>query len=201
MSFQIKAQLPSTIEFAFDQMSIPLFGFLEVVNEGHESREDLVLELSSDLSFCERKIWEIKSLAAQSTLPLDDTEVALESRFFLKLPERTAVEVRLRLMKGEEVLASHSQSVTLIPPQPRLSLICDHSINYAFQQNSIPVVKELRLQNNGVARRDLLLRLTTEPAFAPTVDIRLQAIDSGGRVPHVATGSEAEAQPRFSCRT
>ena len=59
-------------------------------------------------------------------------------------------------------------------------MIYDRSINYAFQQNSIPVVKELRLQNNGRPRKDLVLRVTTEPAFAPPTEIRLQAIDPAG---------------------
>lgn len=62
------------------------------------------------------------------------------------------------------------------------SIIVSHdpSINYAFQQNAIPVVKELRFQNDGVARKDLVIRVSTEPAFAAPVEIRVQSIEANG---------------------
>jgi hypothetical protein len=61
-------------------------------------------------------------------------------------------------------------------PSPTLTVSFDPAINYAFQQNAIPVVRELRFQNDDVARKDLVIRVTTEPAFATPVDIRLQGI-------------------------
>lgn len=65
-------------------------------------------------------------------------------------------------------------------PAPALSLSYDHAINYAFQQNAIPVVKELRLQNGGTARKHLVLRVITEPPFAAPVEVRLQGIEEDG---------------------
>lgn len=62
----------------------------------------------------------------------------------------------------------------------RLSLTFDPAINYAFQQNAIPVVKELRFQNDDVARKDLTIRVTTEPAFATPFEVRLQSIEASG---------------------
>ncbi len=61
-----------------------------------------------------------------------------------------------------------------------LAVSFDPAINYAFQQNAIPVVKELRFQNDSVARKDLIVRVTTEPAFAAPVEIRLQGIAAQG---------------------
>jgi very-short-patch-repair endonuclease len=61
-----------------------------------------------------------------------------------------------------------------------LAIGFDPAINYAFQQNAIPVVKELRFQNDDVARKDLIIRVTTEPAFAAPVEIRLQGIAANG---------------------
>src|SRR5258708_7731433 len=61
-----------------------------------------------------------------------------------------------------------------------VSVSYDHAINYAFQQNAIPVVKELRLQNDTTLRRNLAIRVTTEPAFAEPVEVRLQSLDAGG---------------------
>ena len=64
--------------------------------------------------------------------------------------------------------------------QLALTITFDPAINYAFQQNAIPVVKELRFQNDGLARNNLVIRVITEPAFAESVEIRLQSIAAGG---------------------
>jgi very-short-patch-repair endonuclease len=66
------------------------------------------------------------------------------------------------------------------PVVPVLTLSYDHSINYAFQQNAIPVVKELHFKNDATPRKDLVIRVSTEPAFAAPVEIRLQGIDAEG---------------------
>lgn len=67
-------------------------------------------------------------------------------------------------------------SVTLLS----LTVTYDSGINYAFQQNAIPVVKELRFQNDDVERKDLVIRVSTEPAFAAPAEIRIQAIEPKG---------------------
>jgi len=64
------------------------------------------------------------------------------------------------------------------PAGPSLWLSHDPSITYAFQQNAIPVIQELRFQNDATLRKDLVLRITTEPAFAAPVEIRLQRIEA-----------------------
>lgn len=56
----------------------------------------------------------------------------------------------------------------------------DTAINYAFQQNAIPIVKELRFQNDNIARKDVVIRVSTEPAFAAPAEVRIQAIDALG---------------------
>ena len=180
MSLLIDIRFPDAIEYAFEQTAFSLFGSLGLVNEGAESLEGLSLELSCDPAWFEPKQLPVSTLPGGSTLPLCDIAVGLKTDFFLRLPERTDGKIEVKLTKGGEVLAERSANVALIPPQPHLSLSYDRSINYAFQQNSIPVVKELRLRNNGVGRKDLVLRLTTEPAFAPPTEIRLQAIDPAG---------------------
>ncbi len=58
-----------------------------------------------------------------------------------------------------------------------IELTIDRAINYAFQQNAIPVVKELRIQNDATPRKNLLLRITTEPAFAEPVELHLQSLE------------------------
>lgn len=66
------------------------------------------------------------------------------------------------------------------PTSPSITVAHDPAINYAFQQNAIPVVKELRFQNDGVARKDLVIRVSTEPAFAAPAEIRIQSVEANG---------------------
>jgi len=66
------------------------------------------------------------------------------------------------------------------PANLKISLVYDRAINYAFQQNAIPVVKELRFCNDSTPRKNLVIRVTTEPAFAEPAELRLQGIDAGG---------------------
>ena len=180
MSIQIDIAFPNSIEFAFERTTLPLFDTTDIVNDCAESLKDLVLEISCDPACFDPKRLPIPNLKERSTLGIGDITVELSADFFSKLPDRMDAELHIKLTKGRDVLAERSATVALIPPQPHLTLTYDHSINYAFQQNAIPVVKELRLQNNGVARKDLVLRVTTEPAFAPAVEIRLQSIEPAG---------------------
>lgn len=55
----------------------------------------------------------------------------------------------------------------------------DKAINYAFQQNAIPVVQEVRVQNDATTRSNLTLSVSTEPAFADPVEIRMQTLGAG----------------------
>jgi very-short-patch-repair endonuclease len=180
MSLKIDARFPKTIEFTFERLTFHLFQSLNLVNEGTEPFEGLNLEISCEPTYFEIERLPVKDLVGQSTVQIQDITVELMPNFFLKIPEPQNGKIQLRLIKDDEVLAERSEDVILIPPQPHLSLTYDRSINYAFQQNAIPVVKELRLRNNGLPRKDLVLRVTTEPAFAPSTEIRLQAIDPAG---------------------
>jgi hypothetical protein len=48
------------------------------------------------------------------------------------------------------------------PIPPALVLVHDAAINHAFQHNAIPVVKDLRFLNDGTARKNLVIRVSTE---------------------------------------
>jgi len=76
--------------------------------------------------------------------------------------------------------AESAAAAIIAPASQSLVLSYDSAINYAFQQNAIPVVKELRFQNDDVARKDVVIRVSTEPAFAAPVEIRIQAINPLG---------------------
>ena len=61
-----------------------------------------------------------------------------------------------------------------------VNLDYDRTVNYAMQQNDVPVVKALRILNEtDAALRDLIVRITTEPAFAAPWESRVTAINPG----------------------
>src|SRR6185312_13035723 len=60
-----------------------------------------------------------------------------------------------------------------------IELTFDRAINYAFQQNAIPIVKEMRVRNDVSPRQNLLIRIVTEPLFAEPVELHLQGIEAG----------------------
>ncbi len=73
-----------------------------------------------------------------------------------------------------------SDSTSTAAAVPALVVSYDHAINYAFQQNAIPVIKELRLENDSTLRQDITIRITTEPVFAEPAVLHLQGLDAAG---------------------
>ncbi len=61
-----------------------------------------------------------------------------------------------------------------------ISLTYDRTVNYAMQQNDVPLIKELRIRNDdATVHKDLLIRLTAEPPFASPWERRITAINAG----------------------
>ena len=61
-----------------------------------------------------------------------------------------------------------------------IEIEADCTVNYAMQQNDVPVIKMLRITNTqDHVLRDLLVHVTAEPAFASSMDLRITAIDPG----------------------
>ena len=66
------------------------------------------------------------------------------------------------------------------PLKLSLTVERDQTVNYAMQQNDVPVIKSLRIINESESNaNDLLVRITAEPAFAPVWESRIIAINSG----------------------
>lgn len=56
----------------------------------------------------------------------------------------------------------------------------DHTVNYAMQQNDVPIVKSLRITNNNDnSLRDIKVVITSEPEFAPAWESRIGTIKGG----------------------
>lgn len=65
---------------------------------------------------------------------------------------------------------------------PIVSLAVEHdcTVNYAMQQNDVPVMKALRISNNGESPlNDIKVLITTEPEFAPAWESRIGSIKAG----------------------
>ncbi len=61
-----------------------------------------------------------------------------------------------------------------------IELLSDRTVNYAMQQNDVPVIKMLRINNASAdPMRDLCVRITAEPAFAAVKELPLTAIGAG----------------------
>ncbi|MGZ8899761.1 MAG: DUF4011 domain-containing protein, partial [Limisphaerales bacterium] len=66
------------------------------------------------------------------------------------------------------------------PASIRITFTYDPAINYAFQQNSIPVLRELVVRNGNLPRKELKVSLRTEPAFAEPVELHIQSLEAEG---------------------
>ncbi len=80
-------------------------------------------------------------------------------------------------------MSSDATLLTAAKPQATgvtVAVSHDRSLNYAFQQNAIPVIKELRLQNDATPRKNLTVRISTEPAFAEPLELRLESLAADG---------------------
>ncbi|HMM37167.1 MAG TPA: DUF3320 domain-containing protein [Desulfovibrio sp.] len=61
-----------------------------------------------------------------------------------------------------------------------LELVHDPTVNYALQQNDVPIIKQLRLTNIGDERlKDLLVCIEFEPDFAPPWEGRVTRLEPG----------------------
>lgn len=67
-----------------------------------------------------------------------------------------------------------------MPEAVVLELIHDPTVNYALQQNDVPIVKQLRLTNSGnECLKDLLVHIQVEPGFAHPWEGRVTSLESG----------------------
>lgn len=83
-------------------------------------------------------------------------------------------------MSEEQSTPDIQDDVASMPTPVVIDMESDRTVNYAMQQNDVPVVKMLRITNNSdQALQDLLVRVTAEPAFAVTTEIRITAIEPG----------------------
>ncbi|HUS33771.1 MAG TPA: DUF4011 domain-containing protein [Verrucomicrobiae bacterium] len=84
-----------------------------------------------------------------------------------------ATQKRIQSTGREKRNASDSASI-------RITFTYDPAINYAFQQNLIPVLRELVVRNGDSPRKELKVSLRTEPAFADAVELHIHSLEADG---------------------
>ena len=114
MQLTIKPVIATKIGFASHQNAVPIVRELEVVNESETLFKNLVIELSSDPPFLEPKSWKIDELLGGSTLRMEDRDVRLSAGYLSELTESVSGEIRLKLMKGDQVLTSSLHPVEIL---------------------------------------------------------------------------------------
>ena len=181
MSLLLQVDCPETFVCSLDYGPALLLRSLSLLNRGDGEARGIVIQMTSEPAFLEPKQWTVESIGVDATVSIDDLGLMAADQFGARLAIGCDALLRFRAMREGVELAETSRTVSLIPPAPRISVTLDKSINYAFQQNAIPLVKELLIQNNGVIRRDLVFRISTEPPFALPTEVRLQALDAAGR--------------------
>src|ERR1044072_633292 len=85
------------------------------------------------------------------------------------------IQKRIQSSAREKKNSGASDSASI-----RIAFTYDPAINYAFQQNLIPVLRELVVRNGDAPRKELKVSLRTEPAFADPVELHIQKLEADG---------------------
>lgn len=181
MSLTIQVECPERFACSLDDGPVLLLRSLALRNGTEVAVSGVVLELESEPAFFEARQWTVDAIGGQATVNIDDLGLRAVAGFGARLAGGCDAVLRFRVTRNGQELASVHHKVALIPPEPGIEVTVDASISYAFQQNAIPIIKELLIRNNGMARRDLAFRLSSEPAFALPAEVRLQAFEPAGR--------------------
>lgn len=114
MGIEIVGTLSPKIGFASHQNAIPILRELVLRSDDERDYESLVLSLTADPPFLEPKAWRVDALHRATDLRIDDRDVKLNGGYLSGLTESLSGDVRMTLMRGEEVLASVCKPVELL---------------------------------------------------------------------------------------
>ena len=110
----ILADLASTFTFASHQNSIPVVRSIRIENLTASSVENARLELTASPAFLRAKTWAIDRIMAGEGLTLSDRRIDLDAGYLAGLDEAERGDIKLRLLKGNRVLAETIVPVRLL---------------------------------------------------------------------------------------
>ena len=108
------ADFASTFTFASHQNSIPVIRSIRIENSTIESVENARLELTASPAFLRAKTWVIDRIMAGEGLTLSDRRIDLDAAYLAGLDEAERGDIKLRLLKGDRVLAETIVPVRLL---------------------------------------------------------------------------------------
>ena len=108
------ADLASTFTFASHQNSIPVIRSIRIENSTADSIENARLELTASPAFLRAKTWVIDRIMAGEGLTLSDRRIDLDAAYLAGLDEAEGGDIKLRLLKGDRVLAETIVPVRLL---------------------------------------------------------------------------------------
>jgi very-short-patch-repair endonuclease len=108
------ADLASTFTFASHQNSIPVIRSIRIENSTADSIENARLELTASPAFLRAKTWVIERIMAGEGLTLSDRRIELDAAYLAGLDEAERGDIKLRLLKGDRVLAETIVPVRLL---------------------------------------------------------------------------------------
>jgi very-short-patch-repair endonuclease len=108
------ADLASTFTFASHQNSIPVIRSIRIENSTAGSIENARLELTASPPFLRAKTWVIDRIMAGEGLTLSDRRIDLDAAYLAGLDEAERGDIKLRLLKGERILAERIVPVRLL---------------------------------------------------------------------------------------
>ena len=112
---RIYLEIDSNISLALDQNGVPVIKSLRISNELDEKIRDVELVVDSDPDFAETSRRSIALIPPHQSLSLNDLNITLTTSLLASVTERIRGHLRVRLMAGKTVLASHSEPVTVLP--------------------------------------------------------------------------------------
>jgi very-short-patch-repair endonuclease len=142
-SIALKASVAKLVSFAMHQAAVPVVGELVVRNDGDDTINALVVELSCEPAVIAPRRWVIDRVRAQTEVSPSDRSVTLDGGMLYKLTERMRANVTIRLLQGEEVLDSYATEVIALARHEWGGSISTPELLAAFVTPNDPGVAEI----------------------------------------------------------
>ncbi len=152
-SISIVAAVAPKLGFASHQNAVPVLRELEVINGSDTDVEGLELIIEADPAFLEPKRWLLDRLGARSTLHINDRHLKLSGSYLGELTESLRGEVRFRVARAGETIATREFPVELLARAEWGGAATMAELLPAFVMPNDPAIDTLLKATSDVLRR------------------------------------------------
>lgn len=153
MNIKIEALIARKIGFASHQNAVPLVRELSLWNQEQTPFEHLVLTLSTDPDFVDRKTWHIDRLQPGDRLSIAERDITLNAAYLSGLSESLSADVILRLSQGDTLLVEQRFPTELLARTEWGGLSAMPELLAAFCMPNDPAVDRVLKAASEVLRR------------------------------------------------